>query len=161
MRKLKLGLLTGIWLLISAAVYAGNPPVKVQETFEKMYPKVTNTEWTRKSDYHIAEFAWDNHEISVWFGNNAQWIMTETNVETLEEVPAPVAKAYLDSPLTAMRLRYIRIITFPKMPTVIIIDAEQYNSEEEFQLFYAPNGTLLQNLNVTGGNGEIYPELFG
>ena len=30
----------------------------------------------------------------------------------------------------------MRNITFPKHPTVIIIEVEQYNSDEEFQLFY-------------------------
>ena len=49
-----------------------------------MYPKVTTVEWTHKSDYHIAGFVSDSHEMNAWFGNNAQWIMTETNVESLE-----------------------------------------------------------------------------
>ena len=53
-----------------------------------------------------------------------------------------------------------RIITFPKHPTVIIIEVEQYNSDEEFQLFYAPDGKLLQSLDVTELGGEIYPGLF-
>ena len=54
---------------------------KVQEAFKKMYPKVTPVEWTHKGDYHIAGFISDNHEMNAWFGNNARWIMTETNVE--------------------------------------------------------------------------------
>ena len=41
-------------------------------------------------------------------------------------------------------------------PTVIIIEVEQYNSDEEFQLFYAPDGKLLQSLDVTELGGEIY-----
>ena len=42
-----------------------------------------------------------------------------------------------------------------------IIDIEEYNSNREIQLFYAPDGKLLQSLDVSGGDGEIYPELFG
>ena len=41
------------------------------------------------------------------------------------------------------------------------IDIEEYNSNREIQLFYAPDGKLLQSLDVSGGDGEIYPELFG
>ena len=85
---------------------------------------------------------------------------TETDVESLEKVPAPVAEAFMSSTMTGMRLRDIRIITFPKHPTVIIIEVEQYNSDEEFQLFYAPDGKLLQSLDVTELGGEIYPGLF-
>ena len=99
-------------------------------------------------------------EIDVWFNKQAEWVMTETDVESLEKVPAPVAEAFMSSTMTGMRLRDIRIITFPKHPTVIIIEVEQYNSDEEFQLFYAPDGKLLQSLDVTELGGEIYPGLF-
>lgn len=102
----------------------------------------------------------DNQEIDVWYSNDADWVMTETDVESLEKVPAPVAEAFMESQMAGMRLRDVRIITFPKHPTVIVLEVEQYNSEEEFQLFYAPDGTLLQSLDVTELGGEIYPGLF-
>ena len=44
-----------------------------------------------------------------------------------------------------IQIRYIKIITFLKMPTVVIIDIEEYNSNREIQLFYAPDGKLLQS----------------
>ena len=50
--------------------------------------------------------------------------MTETDVESLEKVPAPVEEAFMSSTMTGMRLRDIRIITFPKHPTVLIIEKE-------------------------------------
>ena len=139
MKKFNFSLLAGLLLLISASICAENTPEKVQETFKKMYPKVTTVEWMHKSDYHIAGFVSDSHEMNAWFGNNAQWIMTETNVESLEDVPAPVAKAFMQTETPPIQIRYIKII----------------------QLFYAPDGKLLQSLDVSGGDGEIYPELFG
>lgn len=54
----------------------------------------------------------------------------------------------------------MRIITFPKHPTIIVIEVEVYNSNEEFQLFYSPDGKLQQQLNVSELGGEIYPGLF-
>ena len=95
MKKFKFNLLAGLLFLISASVCAQNAPEKVQEAFKKMYPKVTTVEWEHKGDYHIVGFVSDSHDMNVWFGNNARWIMTETNVESLEEVPAPIAKACL------------------------------------------------------------------
>ena len=143
MKKFNFSLLAGLLLLISASVCAENTPEKVQETF------------------NIAGFVSDSHEKNAWFGNNAQWIMTETNVESLEDVPAPVAKAFMQTETPPIQIRYIKIITFPKMPAVVIIDIEEYNSDREIQLFYAPDGKLLQSLDVSGSDGEIYPELFG
>lgn len=160
MKKIKLSLLASL-LLLTLSVCAGNSPAKVQKTFKKMYPEVTDAGWLRKSDYHIAEFSLNNHEMCAWFNDNGKWIMTEMDVESLEEVPVPVAKAFKERETPPIEIDDIRIITFPKMPTVIIIDIEEYNSNKEYQLFYAPDGTLLQTYDVTGGNGEIYPELFG
>ena len=71
-----------------------------------------------------------------------------------------VAKAFMQTEPPPIQIRYIKIITFPKMPTVVIIDIEEYNSDREIQLFYATDGKLLQSLDVSGGDGEIYPELF-
>lgn len=160
MKKFKFSLSAGLLLLVFTSVLAGNPPAKVQEAFNKMYPKVTNPEWLRKSDYHIAGFISDNQEKDVWFGREAEWIMTETNVESLESVPVPVAKAFMKSETPPIEIRYIKIITFPRKPTVVIIDIEEVNSDREVQLFYAPDGKLLQSFDVTGGSGEIYPDLF-
>lgn len=160
MRKLRVYLLTGIFSLISVTLFADNPPVEVLDAFKKMYPQVADVEWEKIADYYIADCVNEGQEMNIWFNKNAGWIMTETDVESLEAVPAPVAKAFMKSTLASMQLEYIKIITFPKQPMVIVIDVEAYNSDEEFQLFYAPDGTLLQTLNVSETGGEIYPGLF-
>ena len=56
---------------------------KVQETFQKMYPKVTTVDWQRKGDYHIADIRVDGRELNVWFSDKGKWLMTEVDVETL------------------------------------------------------------------------------
>lgn len=119
-------------LFISVSTVAKGVPTSIQAAFEKMYPYVAN----------------------------AQWVMMENDVESLEKVPAPVAKAFMESIMASMRLRDVRIVTFPKRPAVIVIEVEGYNSGEEFQLFYAPDGKLQRQLNVSELGGEIYPGLF-
>lgn len=162
MKKLKFNLLTELLLLISVSVFAAGfpPPDKVQETFQKMYPKVTTVDWQRKGDYHIADIRVDGRELNVWFSDKGKWLMTEVDVESLEAVPAAVAKAFMQSTMASMQLEDVRIITFPKQPAVIVIEVEEYNTDTEFQLFYAPDGKLLQTLNVSDTGGEIYPGLF-
>lgn len=160
MRKFRLSLLTSLLLWMSVAASAkGHLPENVKAAFQKMYPEATDVEWEQMAGCYVAEFIADNQEIDVWLSNDAEWVMTETDVESLEKVPAPVAEAFMSSTMAGMRLRDVRIITFPKRPTVIVMEVEQYNSDEEFQLFYAPDGTLLKSLDVTELGGEIYPGL--
>lgn len=147
-------------LLVSASAFAKELPAKIQAAFEKMYPQAVNVEWKQMAGCYVAEFVMDNREIDVWFDENAQWVMTENDVESLEKVPAPVAEAFMESIMSSMRLKDVRIITFPKHPTIIVIEVEVYNSNEEFQLFYSPDGKLQQQLNVSELGGEIYPGLF-
>lgn len=147
-------------LLVSASAFAKELPAKIQAAFEKMYPQAVNVGWEQMAGCYVAEFVMDNREIDVWFDENAQWVMTENDVESLEKVPAPVAEAFMESIMSSMRLKDVRIITFPKHPTIIVIEVEVYNSNEEFQLFYSPDGKLQQQLNVSELGGEIYPGLF-
>ncbi len=147
-------------LLVSASAFAKELPAKIQAAFEKMYPQAVNVEWEQMAGCYVEEFVMDNREIDVWFDENAQWVMTENDVESLEKVPAPVAEAFMESIMSSMRLKDVRIITFPQHPTIIVIEVEVYNSNEEFQLFYSPDGKLQQQLNVSELGGEIYPGLF-
>lgn len=125
-----------------------------------MYPKATDVEWEQIGGYYAADFVMDCHEMDVWFSDNGEWAMTTNDVESLEEVPAPVAEVFMKSIMASMRLRDVRIATFPNHPTVILIEVEGYNSDEEFQLFYSPEGKLLKTLNVSQTGGEIYPGIF-
>lgn len=162
MKKFRFSFFIGLLLLFSTSMYADDyTPATVEAAFKSMYPKVSNVEWEHKADCYVAEFIMDNQEIDVWFNKDAQWVMTETDVESLEKVPLPVAKAFMNSTMASMRLTDVRIITFPKdEPEVIVIEVEQYNSDEEFQLFYGPDGKLLESFNTTDFGGEIYPGLF-
>ena len=161
MEKLKFNILAGLFVLSSISAFAeGHLPANIQTAFQKLYPQATGVEWEQMAGCYVAEFIVGSHEVDVWFNKQSEWVMTETDVESLKKIPNPVAEAFMDSTMAGMRLRDVRIITFPKHPTVIILEVEQYNSDREFQLFYAPDGKLLQSLDVTELGGEIYPELF-
>lgn len=160
MKMIRFCLAVSLLLFFSVSTFAVELPAKVQAAFQKMYPQATDVEWNQMAGCYVAEFIMDDQEIDVWFDKNAQWVMTENDVESLEKVPLPVAEAFMSSTMASMRLRDVRTITFPKRPAVIVIEVEEYNSDEEFQLFYSPDGKLQQSLNVSELGGEIYPGLF-
>lgn len=153
-------IVTGLLLLLSFSIFASNP-ANLQAALQKLYPNATNVEWSKKQGYQIATFVQNEIGINVWFTNKAKWVMTESDVNSLEAVPTPVAEAFMESTLAAMQVQYIRIINLPNQePPVYIIDVQAWNSPEEFQAFYSPDGKLLQMLNVTETGGLIYPGLF-
>lgn len=146
---------------ITTPLLAHHPlPAKVDSVFRQMYPNAAYVGWSQMANCYVAETVVDGVEVDVWFNNDAQWVMTETAVESLEKIPKAVAQSFMNNPLSGVRLRDVRIITFPKHPTVVVIEAEGYNSNEEFQLFYYTDGKLYKELNVSEWGGEIYPALF-
>ena len=66
-KKLNPLLLMAMLLFISSTVFSAGfpPPDKVQEAFQKMYPKVTTVDWERKGDYHIADIRVKGRELNV------------------------------------------------------------------------------------------------
>lgn len=160
MKKLSLLGIVAPLLLFVAACAAGRLPAKVETAFREMYPQATRVEWNQMAGCYVAEFVKDSVEIDVWYDENARWVMTETDVESLKKVPVAVADAFMNSLMASMRLRDVRIITFPKRPAVIVIEVEEYNSDTEYQLLYSEEGKLLKELNVSELGGEIYPGLF-
>lgn len=160
MKKYRFYLLAGLLFAFSVTVLADGLPSKVKDTFKNMYPKAANVEWEQIGGYYTADFVMDDHEIDVWFDTNGEWVMTTNDVESLEKIPVPVAEAFMKSIWASMRLKDVRIGTFSKHPTVILIEVEGYNSNEEFQLFYSPDGKLIKSINVSELGGEIYPGLF-
>ncbi len=162
MKKLKLKIISiSCLLLLAITVHAANPDPAVIANFQKLYPNVTDVTWAQKGGYEIACFMLNGFERNAWFTKKGEWKMTETDFKSLNIIPKPVAQAFWKSTMAAMATQYIRIVTLPdNQPEVIVIDVQAWNSPEEFQLFYSPDGKLLETLNATETGGEIYPDLF-
>ena len=159
MNRFRFCLVAGMLLFISVSTVAKGVPTSIQAAFERMYPYVANAQWEQMAGCYVAEFVIDGRETDVWFDENAQWVMMENDVESLEKVPAPVAEAFMESIMAAMRLRDVRIVTFPKRPAVIVIEVEGDNYGEEFQLLSAPAGTRQRQPNASERGGTISPGL--
>lgn len=160
MNKQKMILLIGLILISISSVLAKTVDPAFINAMKKLYPEVKNIEWSSKHDYKIASFVQNDTNISIWFDNKAQWIMAETNVENTSQLPIAVTEAFDKSLMSGFEIAYIRVISFPKDPTVIVIDVNDWANNHEFQQFYDPDGQLLQSLSGEIGEGEIYPELF-
>ncbi len=153
------GIICFMMWLTTVSVSAQEPAVVA--SFQKLYPNVSDVIWQKKGSYEIACFDLNGFERNAWFTKQGEWKMTETDFKSLNIIPKPVAKAFWKSTMASMATQYIRIVTLPNnQPEVIVIDVQAWNSPEEYQLFYSPDGTLLETLNATQTGGEIYPDLF-
>ena len=88
MNKLKTSLLI-LMLLASISASAGYAPDSVQIALKKMYPTAVGIAWSQDKAYYVADFMMNGFDTKVWFNSDAEWVMKQTDWETLDEVPAP------------------------------------------------------------------------
>ena len=96
MNKLKTSLLI-LMLLASISASAGYAPDSVQIALKKMYPTAAGIAWSQDKAYYVADFVMNGFDTRVWFTPDAEWVMKQTDWETLDEVPAAVFNAFAAS----------------------------------------------------------------
>lgn len=58
-----------------------------------MYPSAKGIAWSQDEEYYVADFMMNGFDTKVWFNTDAEWVMKQTDWETLDEVPAAVFNA--------------------------------------------------------------------
>lgn len=79
-------------LAVGVRFAEGRLPANIQTAFQTLYPQATDVEWEQMAGCYVAEFIADGQEIDVWFNKQAEWVMTETDVESLEKCRLPWQK---------------------------------------------------------------------
>ena len=69
-------------------LFAGYAPDNVQTALTKMYPSAKGIAWSQDEEYYVADFMMNGFDTKVWFNTDAEWVMKQTDWETLDEVPA-------------------------------------------------------------------------
>ena len=65
------------------------PPSNITEALKQLYPAAQNIEWEMKGDYYVADCWVTGDELDVWFDANANWVMTENELDSIDQlVPA-------------------------------------------------------------------------
>ena len=65
------------------------PPSNITEALKQVYPAAQNVEWEMKGAYYVADCWVSNDELEVWFDTNANWVMTENELNSIDQlVPA-------------------------------------------------------------------------
>lgn len=148
-----------VLLIVSSVTFAGVPGT-IQSAMKKIYPKVSNPDWSLKNNYFVADFTADGMNKNAWFDTNGNWIMTQTDLETMDEVPGAVYNTFAFSQYASWPVNDVILAEFPKCPSVIVVKVGEFNMDVYYYLFYSLQGNLLNTYNSDYFDGTLGPEVF-
>lgn len=157
----KINIWTVILLLVSSlSVLADIPPNSVNATFKSMYPKANDIAWSQDDGYYCANFVMNGFTKNVWFNNQGQWQMTQTDLVSLDRLSPTVYNAFVSGPYASWVVDDVTMVEFPKWQAIIVIKVGQDNVDIKYQLFYTPKGMLLKTRNVSDMYDILGPGTF-
>lgn len=132
------------------------PSPTFQSALMKLYPNATDIDWKQKGSYYVADCRADYREKEVWFDLNAQWVMTETELETVNNLLPAVLTAFMESNYYKWVVEEIDLLEYPNEPTPEFV-IEVKNGNQEVDLYFSDNGGLLHEKDVTDGDDTHWP----
>ncbi|WP_455668075.1 PepSY-like domain-containing protein [Phocaeicola sp.] len=146
------------WML--ATIASAVSPAAFSAALKKMYPQAREVAWDQQGNYYVATFTLNGFEKEVWMNANAQWVMTNTDLQTADQLTPSVYNDFTLSQYSTWTVNDVNLMAFPKRAPLYIITVNQDNSVSTYQLFYALDGRLLQTRNVSYISPALSPEVF-
>lgn len=146
------------WML--ATIASAVSPATFSAALKKMYPQAREVAWDQQGNYYVATFTLNGFEKKVWMNANAQWVMTNTDLQTADQLTPSVYNDFTLSQYSTWTVNDVNLMAFPKRAPLYIITVNQDNSVSTYQLFYALDGRLLQTRNVSYISPALSPEVF-
>ena len=87
------GVILILMITTSMAVFAIDAPANIQAAFKKYYPQVELVIWSQDQGYYKGQFQFDGYDKSIWFNDQGQWVMEQTAIGSVSDVPTPVYNA--------------------------------------------------------------------
>ena len=159
MNKLKTSLLI-LMLLASISASAGYAPDSVQIALKKMYPTAAGIAWSQDKAYYVADFVMNGFDTRVWFTPDAEWVMKQTDWETLDEVPAAVFNAFAASEFSDGVVQNVTWVQFPEWQPIVAIQVGKPNIQMKYQILFTPKGEVLRQQNITNAYNTLGASTF-
>lgn len=149
MDKRLLLLCTLTWLAVGS-VQAGWAPGAVQDSLKSLYPHIQTVAWDMDQGYYVAGFQYNGFPTKVWFTSKGRWIMKQTDWQVMDEVPDAVYHTFTFGPYSTDEVMDVTYVEFPVKKAQIVIRIGITNELTEYQLFYLPDGEMINARDVTG-----------
>ncbi len=117
------------------------PNELVSQAFSARYPNARAVKWENKAPYQVADFQYDNKKTEAWFDPDGEWMMTETDLPSVADLPVPVRESFEAGPYASWRIDDIDRLERTGMGVLYVIEVEKGN--KEMDLRYAESGELI------------------
>lgn len=159
MNKLKVSLIIFL-LAVSLSAFADWSPANVQAALKKMYPTSDDIAWSRDEGYYVADFMMDGFDTKVWFNADAQWVMKQTDWQTMDEVPAAVFNAFAASQFSGGMVQDVVWVQFPKWQPIVAVITGMANVETRYLILFTPDGGIINDWNITYAHNTLGAKTF-
>lgn len=126
-------------------------PAEFSNALKTLYPDATHIDWEKKGVYTVADFRLNNTEYSVWFSANAERVLAESDIN-YTSLPAAVKTAFQNGTYANWKIDDIDLVERPERESIYRIEIEK--GEQDIDLFYLANGTLVKTLTGSGDHNE-------
>ena len=130
------------------------PDGKIQEAFITKYPNAQRVEWVKKYDHYVADFYLDNIEKEAWINAKGEWVMTESDI-LFNDLPQAIQTSFNESEYKDWRIDDVDMLERVELETVYVIEVEK--GKQEFDLYYAEDGTLVKTIEDTDNDDNHHP----
>ena len=134
---------------------AFNPPSNITEALKQLYPAAQNIEWEMKGDYYVADCWVTGDELDVWFDANANWVMTENELDSIDQLVPAVYTAFQNSDYNAWVVTDVYVLTYPQNLTESVIQVKL--GSQRYSLYFSQEGGLLHKKDISNGDDTNWP----
>lgn len=131
------------------------PPSNIVEALKQLYPNSQNVEWEMKGSYYVADCWVSGDELDVWFDANANWVMTENELESIDELVPAVYTAFIESNYSTWVVTDVFVLTYPQVPSQAVIQVKL--GSQRHALYYSQDGGLLRDKDISNGDDTNWP----
>lgn len=131
------------------------PPNNITEALKQLYPAAQNIEWEMKGDYYVADCWVTGDELDVWFDANANWVMTENELDSIGQLVPAVYTAFQNSDYSAWVVTDVYVLTYPQNMTESVIQVKL--GSQRYSLYFSQEGGLLHKKDISNGDDTNWP----
>lgn len=149
-----------ICLQANLTAFTENVPSAVRDSLKVLFPSVRTVGWNTDGNYYVAGFQSEGFVVRVWFDTQGHWVMRQTDWGNLDEAPMPVYHTFTYGPYSTDNVLDVTLAEFPHQTSQVVVRIGIDNALTEYQLFYYPDGTLINARNVTYMNNILGANTF-
>ena len=132
------------------------PDEKIVNVLYEKYPNAQRVDWKLQHDHYVADFYDNKIEKEAWITTKGEWVMTESDI-LFNNLPDAVQTAFNESEYKDWQREDVDMLERIEMETVYVIEVEK--SKQEFDLFYAEDGTLIKAVEDIDNNNNYQPNM--